>query len=147
MDRVDGQTRSKIMSSIRSKGNRSTEQKLRMMLVSNGISGWRLLPKGIVGNPDFIFPGLSLAVFVDGCFWHGCPRCYHRPLSNRKYWDAKVLRNKTRDKRIRARLRRNGWSVMQIWEHELSVPKKAMSRIKARLVSLQSKHNTDAASL
>jgi DNA mismatch endonuclease Vsr len=122
------------MASIRSKGNHSTEQKLRMMLVSNGISGWRLLPKGIVGNPDFIFPDISLAVFVDGCFWHGCPQCYHRPLSNRKYWDAKIKRNIERDKRLRAKLRRAGWSIIRTWEHELKDnPAKCIKKIRRKI--------------
>lgn len=133
MDRVDTATRSRIMSRIRSKGNLSTERRLRMLLVRAGISGWRALPADIPGNPDFIFPDRSLAVFVDGCFWHGCPKCYHRPSSNRKYWDAKALRNIARDKRVRGKLRRNGWSVLRIWEHDLAVPTSAISRVKAAL--------------
>jgi len=104
-----------------------------MILVRAGISGWRLLPPDLPGKPDFVFPDASLAVFVDGCFWHGCPKCYHRPSTNRKYWDAKVERNKARDKRLRAKLRRSGWSVIRIWEHELLEPGKVLSRIEAAL--------------
>jgi DNA mismatch endonuclease (patch repair protein) len=58
-------------------------------------------------------------VFVDGCFWHGCPRCYRRPLSNLKYWDAKILRNRERDRTVKKALRKLGWRVVRIWAHEL----------------------------
>lgn len=104
-----------------------------MILVRASISGWQLLPTGLPGNPDFVFPDASLAIFVDGCFWHGCPKCYHRPLSNRKYWDAKVERNKARDKRLRAKLQRSGWSVLRVWEHELLDPEQVVSRVKLAL--------------
>lgn len=101
-----------------------------MLMVRAGIVGWCVLPINIVGRPDFVFPKGKLAVFVDGCFWHGCPKCYHRPLSNRKYWDAKVLRNKARDKKLRGKLRRDGWSVIRVWEHELTNTQKVLSRIR-----------------
>jgi DNA mismatch endonuclease (patch repair protein) len=133
MDRVDKATRSRIMSRIRSKGNLSTERRLRMLMVRAGIAGWKALPRNLPGNPDFVFPHIPLAIFVDGCFWHGCPRCYHRPLSNRQYWDAKVLRNEARDRRVRANLRRGGWSVLRIWEHGLNTPAEVVSRINAVL--------------
>ena len=119
-DPVDVKTRSKIMSRIRSKGNKSTELKMRMILVRGGISGWQIQPKGITGNPDFVFPGTSTTVFVDGCFWHGCPKCGHLPKSNTKYWQTKILRNIERDKRLRSQLQQEGWKVVQIWEHELA---------------------------
>jgi DNA mismatch endonuclease (patch repair protein) len=57
---------------------------------------------------------------VDGCFWHGCPRCYRRPHSNKKFWDEKVARNRTRDRRVNRELRKLGWRVLRIWEHDLS---------------------------
>ena len=132
-DTVNKETRSKIMSRIRSKGNRSTEIAMRMLLVRAGISGWRLHPKGVTGNPDFIFPETHLAIFVDGCFWHGCPECGHIPKSNRKYWQTKILRNMERDKRVRSQLRDDGWTVLGIWEHELGNFGKVLSIIKAVL--------------
>ncbi|MFC1806051.1 very short patch repair endonuclease [Planctomycetota bacterium] len=139
MDTVDKATRSRIMTSIRSKGNRSTERRLRMLLVRSGISGWRLLPEGVAGNPDFIFPDLALAVFVDGCFWHGCPRCGHRPSSNRKYWNAKLDRTKARDRRLRAKLRRQGWSVIGVWEHELRQPDRAIAKLRRAMSKCHSR--------
>jgi hypothetical protein len=57
-----------------------------------------------------------LLVFVHGCFWHGCPKHYRRPQSRTDYWDAKLLGNKLRDRRVAARLRRAGWSVIVVWE-------------------------------
>ena len=71
------------------------------------------------GRPDFAFPKAKVAVFTDGCFWHGCPRCYTRPKSNRKFWDAKVARNRERDREVSRGLRRKGWRVIRIWEHAL----------------------------
>lgn len=86
------------------------------------------------GKPDFIFLTKKVAVFVDGCFWHGCPKCYRRPHSRQEYWDAKVLYNLSRDRRNRARLRRMGWRVLRVWEHEITVsPASACEKIKALL--------------
>ncbi len=133
MDKVSKGTRSRIMSNIRAKGNKSTEWRLRMLLVRAGISGWQMAPTGVIGDPDFLFPTLSLTLFVDGCFWHYCPRCGHLPLSNKTYWDAKILRTRARDKRIRARLREQGWLVLRIWEHELIKPEQVTARIRKYL--------------
>ena len=81
-------------------------------------TGWRRqLP--LPGRPDFAFPKAKVAVFTDGCFWHGCPRCYTRPKSNRKFWDTKVIRNRERDREVSRGLRRKGWRVVRIWEHAL----------------------------
>jgi DNA mismatch endonuclease (patch repair protein) len=97
------------------------------------IRGWRIQVKDLTGSPDFAFEQEMLAVFVDGCFWHGCPHCYRRPSSSRKYWDEKVRRNVARDKRVAAKLRRNGWSVIRVWEHSLAEPEKIIARIRAKL--------------
>ncbi len=110
-----------------------------MLLARAGLNGWQLLPGRIVGKPDFVFPKSKLAVFVDGCFWYGCPKCYRRPLSNRKYWDTKILRNKKRDKRQRAKLRREGWDVLTIWEHELTESNAVVARITKAIRSNASK--------
>lgn len=119
MDNVDKTTRSLIMSKIRSKGNHSTERRLRSALMRAGIKGWRIHTKTVKGTPDFYFPGDALAVFVDGCFWHGCPSCYRRPHSRRKYWDSKLARNIERDRRVDEALRLLGTSVLRVWEHEI----------------------------
>jgi DNA mismatch endonuclease (patch repair protein) len=130
MDRLDKETRSRIMRAIRSKGNRSTELRFRMLLVRAGIHGWKMHPQLVVGNPDVAFPLLRMAVFVDGCFWHGCPKCYRGPSSNRRYWGAKIGRTRARDKRLRTRLRRSGWRILRVWEHDLSCQEAVLRRLR-----------------
>jgi DNA mismatch endonuclease (patch repair protein) len=107
------------MSKIRSRGNRSTEKRLRACFISRGIKGWSVQAEDVLGKPDFIFPSVRLAIFVDGCFWHGCPRCARPPHSNKKYWREKVARNRIRDKQVSGSLRHAGWHVMRMWEHEV----------------------------
>ena len=83
-------------------------------------------------RPDFVFRSERVAVFVDGCFWHGCPRHATRPVGNRKFWDAKLARNKARDREVSRALRRAGWTVLRIWECALT--KKRQAATMARLV-------------
>jgi len=73
---------------------------------------------------DIAFPGKKIAVFVDGCFWHQCPLHGHLPKSNRRYWLPKLERNKKRAKEKDKRLRKLGWKVIHVWEHEFNNPKK-----------------------
>lgn len=82
-------------------------------------------------RPDFVFPKLKVAVFVDGCFWHACPKCYIRPRQNRKFWDAKREMNQARDRRQSRALRKAGWTVMRLWEHDLA--KKREGRLVGKL--------------
>lgn len=111
--------RSENMRAIRSSGNRTTEIRLKAMLAQRAISGWRLHEKEIPGVPDFFFSNERAAIFIDGCFWHGCPKCGHIPKTNRAYWRAKIARNRARDARITRRLRRVGFSVVRLWECDL----------------------------
>jgi DNA mismatch endonuclease, patch repair protein len=129
-DTVSTEVRSATMRAVKSRGVRSTERKLRAALISRGLRGWRMYADDLPGKPDFVFVERKVAVFVDGCFWHGCKRCYRRPHSNQRYWDAKVVQNMSRDRRNRARLRRAGWQVMRIWEHEVAAD---LARVCARL--------------
>lgn len=120
MDRFDVSTRSLLMGRIRSRGAKSTEKRLRSLLVRSGIRGWKLgHDAGLPGKPDVVFPRRKLAVFVDGCFWHGCWRCRALPVSNAAFWRAKILGNQARDRRATRELRKLGWEVSRIWEHEL----------------------------
>ena len=123
MDSVSRAKRSEIMSAVRSRGNRSTEWKIRAILIQSGIRGWRLHCRHLPGRPDFTFFHEKLAVFVDGCFWHGCPQCGRIPHSNRDFWREKIMRNVVRDRRCRGQLRRAGWRILRIWEHDLQNPK------------------------
>lgn len=71
------------------------------------------------GKPDFVFRRVRVAVFVDGCFWHGCSRCKRPPKSNVVFWENKVLVNQRRDRRVASALRRSGWKVIRVRECEL----------------------------
>jgi DNA mismatch endonuclease (patch repair protein) len=119
MDRVDRATRSRVMASVRATGNRSTEVKLRLFMVRAGLCGWRVQPNELPGRCDFAFDDARLAVFIDGCQWHGCPECYRAPKTNRGYWRQKRSRNRQRDIRVNRLLRQGGWRVLRIWEHDL----------------------------
>ncbi|MEW6211604.1 MAG: very short patch repair endonuclease [Acidobacteriota bacterium] len=137
-DHVSPETRSAIMRAVKSQGVRSTEKRLRAAMASNGIRGWRMYANELPGKPDFVFPDYRLAVFVDGCFWHGCPKCYRRPHSRQDYWDAKVQYNISRDRRNRTKLRRMGWKIVRIWEHEIAG---ALSDVCAKLKKLIREYN------
>jgi DNA mismatch endonuclease (patch repair protein) len=120
--------RSEVMSRIRSKGNARTELRLIAIMKEAGITGWRR-HQAVFGRPDFVFRPAKVAVFVDGCFWHGCPKCYRRPKSNRKFWDAKWARNRARDAEVTKALRKAGWRVVRIWEHQLKQPGRVVWRL------------------
>jgi DNA mismatch endonuclease Vsr len=109
----------RIMKGVRGKGNRTTERRFRAGLVSRAIRGWKLNYSAIKGCPDFFFPKEKIAVFLDGCFWHGCQICGHIPKKNNAFWDAKIWRNKERDAKTAAVLRRHGIAVFRFWEHEI----------------------------
>jgi DNA mismatch endonuclease (patch repair protein) len=115
-----GLSRGQLMSRIRSTGNITTERRLVLLLRTAGIRGWRRhLP--ISGHPDFVWPNAKVAVFVDGCFWHGhnCGKNV-RPKTNASAWREKISRNKARDLRSTRQLRRLGWRVVRIWECQLA---------------------------
>ncbi|MBI3853498.1 MAG: very short patch repair endonuclease [Verrucomicrobia bacterium] len=111
--------RSDVMSRIRSSGNKDTELTLVRLFRKARISGWRRCWP-LIGKPDFVFREARLAVFVDGCFWHGCLKHSKPPRSNQTYWRAKMIRNKTRDLSVSRTLRKRDWRVLRIWEHELA---------------------------
>lgn len=118
-DSLSKQERSALMASVKGKGNRSTEIAVETILRAHKISGWKKHPKHIMGRPDFYFHRANLAVFVDGCFWHACPKCGRLPKSRREFWATKIENNRKRDNRIRRHLRSMGVSTIRIWEHEL----------------------------
>ena len=111
--------RSEIMSRVRGYGNRSSEHRLIGIFKAASITGWRR-KQPLFGRPDFIFPKQRLAVFVDGCFWHGCPVHASCPSTNRAFWKLKLSRNKDRDRLVTRVLRSRGWRVLRIWHHQLS---------------------------
>lgn len=107
------------MSRIRGRGNKDTELALVKLFRRHRITGWRR-NQPVFGKPDFVFLQLKLAVFVDGCFWHGCPKHATKPKNNRAFWRRKFSSNKRRDALVTRTLRRAGWRVLRIWEHELA---------------------------
>ena len=111
--------RSEVMAKIRGRGNKTTEAVLAKLLRLHKLTGWRR-HVGLPGKPDFTFHQRRLAVFVDGCFWHGCAKHCRMPSSNKSYWRPKIARNKTRDQLVTATLRKRGWRVLRIWQHDLS---------------------------
>jgi DNA mismatch endonuclease (patch repair protein) len=141
--------RSEVMSRIRSRGNKDTELALAKLLRVNHITGWRrhLLIRATVESswlrvegrkprrnlqlstlnpqpslsvrPDFVFLKSRTAIFVDGCFWHGCPKHATWPAHRAAWWRRKIEGNKTRDRMVNRALRRAGWRVLRIWEHAL----------------------------
>jgi len=122
--------RSSNMRAIRSAGNRTTETRLVSLLKEHRIRGWRLHPPHVIGNPDLLMKRERVAVFVDGCFWHGCPRCGHIPQTNDAYWFAKITRNKKRDRSVSRALKALGYRVVRIWECRLQAkPDRCLSRI------------------
>lgn len=132
--------RSALMAKVRGSDNASTELRLVAVFRALGITGWRRrFP--LFGKPDFVFPKPppsprlrrpgKLAVFVDGCFWHGCPLHATRPKQNAEFWVEKIARNRARDRLVTRTLRGKGWRVLRIWEHELS--RKYEKRLLARL--------------
>lgn len=119
VDIYDANKRSEVMSRIRGEGNRSTELRLIAIFKSFAISGWRR-KQPLPGRPDFVFPKHRIAIFVDGCFWHGCPLHASQPATNRAFWGEKLDKNKARDRLVTRKLKKNGWRVIRIWQHDLT---------------------------
>jgi DNA mismatch endonuclease, patch repair protein len=126
------QERSQIMAAVRSRGNKDTELRLVSIFRAHGIKGWRR-HQPISGKPDFVFRRERLAVFVDGCFWHGCHVHGECPVTNRAYWRRKLARNKARDQKIVRLLKQQNWRVLRVWEHSLRNPKTVIARVQAVL--------------
>ena len=110
---------SELMSRIRGK-NTGPEMVLRSLLRQEGFTGYRLHYTKAPGRPDIAFVGRRIAIFVHGCFWHGCPHCRPaRPKSNNTFWSQKLDRNMARDRRKVKELQKEGWRVIMIWECKL----------------------------
>jgi len=121
--------RSEVMSRIRGKGNKDTELTMIQILRSHHISGWRR-NQAVLGKPDFVFPKQKVTLFVDGCFWHGCPQHSNMPKNNMPFWKKKLQQNKDRDKFVSRELKKLGWKVVRVWEHELKNQSKVVAKIK-----------------
>ncbi|MFH0802647.1 MAG: very short patch repair endonuclease [bacterium] len=129
-----GLSRGQLMSRVRSTGNQTTEKRLAGLLREARLSGWRR-HQPLLGRPDFAWPKAKVAVFVDGCFWHGhdCGKNVS-PKTNAVAWQEKTRRNKARDRLVDRTLRRQCWLVIRIWECQLAKnPDKCISRIRKAL--------------
>lgn len=138
-DVFDKDERSRIMRSVKSKNTKSTELALIKLFKENHITGWRH-SYNVKGHPDFVFLEKRVAIFVDGCFWHGHDCRNTRPSDNAEYWAKKRERNIQRDKDITERFEKRGWTVVRIWECELK--KKNLPEIKNRLLSVLNPEET-----
>lgn len=117
------------MQSVKGKGTK-LEMRLFAMLARMGLKGWKKNVENITGKPDVAFIDLRVAVFIDGCFWHGCPSCRRKlPKTNREYWSRKIKRNVALAKSHNRRLRQDGWTVIRVWEHEIANSAKIKARI------------------
>jgi DNA mismatch endonuclease (patch repair protein) len=114
--------RSKRMALVRSSGNKRTELRLIEQMRLIGLKGWRR-NQNIFGRPDFVWRKERLAVFVDGCFWHCCPKHTRIPKSRREFWVPKLARNQNRDRIVNRNLRKSGWTVIRFWECEIGTGK------------------------
>lgn len=117
-DVFDSTKRSDIMRCVRSKKNKSTELRLIEIFKQNEIKGWRR-NYPVKGHPDFVFLEKKIAVFVDGCFWHGHDCRNTRPEDHKEYWQKKREQNAKHDQEVTAMFERRGWTVLRIWECEL----------------------------
>ena len=112
-------SRSELMSRVRSTGNKTTEIKMGSLLRAGRIHGWRRHAQ-IAGKPDFVWRKEHVALFIDGCFWHGhsCGKNIS-PVKNAELWKHKIAANRERDRKVARKLRSAGWSVVRIWECSL----------------------------
>lgn len=126
------------MSRIRSSNTRP-EKVFRKLLREVTDRGVRYNLASLPGSPDVVVHSLKLAVFVEGCFWHSCPRHGRIPKSNVEFWEKKLSRNRARDRRNRAALRGLGWTVWRVWEHDLRKSEVSRTRgnVRRRLARLE----------
>jgi DNA mismatch endonuclease (patch repair protein) len=127
VDKFSKEKRSMIMSAIRSKDT-GPEVILRKALWAQGFKFRKHYGSEKI---DIAFPAVKIAIFVDGCFWHGCPIHSHIPKSNENYWRPKLQKNMERDKIKENRLSQNGWIVIRFWEHELVNMDSVIAKVKA----------------
>lgn len=127
--------RSRLMGRVRRSGT-APELKLRHSLHRAGFRYRLDGGLGLPGTPDLVFRKLRVAIFVDGCFWHGCSHHGTTPKTNTAFWQAKIIKNREQDRKVDDSLRRLGWIVVRVWEHQLKEElETVVSRVQALLQS------------
>lgn len=116
-DVLTPEQRKRNMSRIHGK-NTGPEIKLRRLLWSNGVRGYRIHYK-LPGKPDIVFIKKKITIFIDGCFWHKCPACFLEPETRKEFWMKKIDSNVERDWKNTQQLQDDGWTVLRFWEHEI----------------------------
>lgn len=118
-DNLSPEDRQKTMRAVKGKATK-LERRLWAMLVGMGVKGWTKNASTVIGKPDVAFVDRKIAIFIDGCFWHGCPHCQRQlPRTNEEYWARKIKRNIELAQIYNSTLRQDGWIVIRIWEHEM----------------------------
>jgi DNA mismatch endonuclease (patch repair protein) len=138
-DPLTSEQRSLQMAKVRARGNRSTEMRVAGCLIRHGFRGWKR-HLDLPGRPDFCFVRRRVTVFVDGCFWHGCPKCRRNmPNGRRDFWSRKIESNRRRDRKVERILRAQCYAVLRIWEHSLR-DDRWLSRLRAALHRAYQRH-------
>lgn len=128
--------RSDVMSRIKDKGNKDTELAMLYLMQKHRISGWRRNQR-VLGKPDFVFRKEKIALFVDGCFWHSCPIHANTPKNNREFWIKKLKSSADRDVFVNRELKKLGWKVIRVWEHEFREPLKVVAKLNKHFQKLK----------
>lgn len=125
-DSFSKEKRSQIMSKVRSK---ETKLELQFRDLLKGLR-FRFQPT-MIGKPDFAIKKYKIAIFIDSCFWHKCPKHFRQPSTNKKYWIPKINRNVERAKEVNKQLKKDGWTVLRFWEHDIKKnPGKCIAKVK-----------------
>jgi len=128
VDQFSKEKRSEIMRAVRTRDT-EPEMRLRRALWGGGLR-YRTRTSIEGAKPDIAFPGKRVVVFVDGCFWHGCPKHFSVPRENASFWSSKIEKNRARDARNNQRLESHGWRVLRFWECEVE---KELDRVVGRI--------------
>ncbi|MBI2657968.1 DNA mismatch endonuclease Vsr [Candidatus Woesearchaeota archaeon] len=115
-DTFTKEQRSSIMAKVKGK-NTCPELNLKKLLSMAGIK--YTTNRKLEGKPDIILKPQKVTIFIDGCFWHKCPICFRAPKSNTSYWKQKIKKNVNRDRKLNKTLKKEGWKVIRIWEHDV----------------------------
>jgi DNA mismatch endonuclease (patch repair protein) len=116
------------MSQIKSK-NTKPEKIIRKLLWQHGIKNYRIHYK-LPGKPDIVFLKNRIAIFIDGCFWHKCPKCFRKPATRTTFWMKKIWNNLNRDRKNEEILKNSKWKIIRVWEHDIKKnPEKTVKKI------------------